>query len=136
MPFYHDTISFLLDDNTMLQASVDKLKEKRPIKLAEYQRLLTYPPEGTLLGDTHKNIFIFSDMAMVNQSIFLLKDSIVMIYDLATQTLANIFIGKVKIVGLYKLKQASEDDHGYKHTNYKVVAVHKNGTLSVFIPTN
>lgn len=37
---------------------------------------------------------------------------------------------------LHKLKTQSEDERGYKVTNFKVVAVHKNGTLQVFVKSN
>ena len=72
-------------------------------------------------------------MCVVNQSYFLLRDSIVLIYDSVTKNYTT-FISKVKIAGLYKLKQSTEDEKGFKHTSYKVVAVHRNGTLSIFIP--
>ena len=36
---------------------------------------------------------------------------------------------KSRILSLHKLKYQTEDDKGIKNTIYKVVSVHKNGTL-------
>jgi len=35
-----------------------------------------------------------------------------------------------------KLKTSSEDEQGYKFNQFKVVALHRNGQLSVFAPSN
>jgi hypothetical protein len=66
---------------------------------------------------------------IVNQSLFLLRDNIVFIVDTFTKQVVQRFLQKQKVVSLHKLKQQSEDDRGYKVTTYKIVAVHKNGTL-------
>lgn len=39
-----------------------------------------------------------------------------------------------RIVSLHKLRQQTEDEDGFKVTTIKLVAIHQNGTLQVFIP--
>lgn len=62
-------------------------------------------------------------MVIVNQSYFVLRDKVIMIYDEATQQYVNICLAKDRVVGLYKLKLNQEDENGYKVQQFKVVAV-------------
>jgi hypothetical protein len=38
------------------------------------------------------------------------------------------------VISLHKLRQQTEDEVGFKSTTVKVVAVHQNGMLQVFVP--
>ena len=94
------------------------------------------PPKLTVLHDIHKFIHFYSDALVINQSLFLLRDNIVFIVDTFTKQILSKHFQKQKVVSLHKLKLQTEDEKGYKVTTYKVVAVHKNGTLQVFVPND
>jgi hypothetical protein len=71
-------------------------------------------------------------MVTVNQTVFLLRDNIVFVINSYDKLVVNQFFSKVKVVSLHKLKQQTEDENGYKITNYKVVAINRNGSIQVF----
>jgi len=60
---------------------------------------------------------------------FLLRDNSIFVVDTLTKEVLYKFFQKNKVISLHKLKSQSEDERGYKVTQYKVVSVHKNGTL-------
>lgn len=73
-------------------------------------------PKDSSLLDIHKNLHFYSDMLVVNQSVFLLRDNAVFIYDSFKLRIVSKIFGKQKVVGLYKLKNSTEDELGYKST--------------------
>jgi len=74
-------------------------------------------------------------MVVVNQSIFLLRDNIIFCYNTFDQSLQHFFF-KGKVTSLFKLKQSSENEQGYKQTLFKVIALQRNGQLAVFLPND
>jgi hypothetical protein len=65
---------------------------------------------------------------------FLLRDNSIFVVDTLTKDILHKFFQKNKVLSLHKLKSQSEDERGYKVTQFRVVSVHQNGALQVFVP--
>lgn len=74
-------------------------------------------------------------MCIVNHSLFLLRDNVVVIKDLFQGHTKHIFF-KQRVHCLMKLKSTVEDENGFKINSYKVAVVCKNGTIGQIIPKN
>jgi hypothetical protein len=72
----------------------------------------------------------------VNQSVFLLRDNVIFLIDTLKELVVAKYFTKGKVIGIFKLKSSGEDENGYKFTNYKVIALNKNGSLQVFVPND
>ncbi len=119
---------FQFEDKSIAQAeSLDKLLERTFISEAEYYK------DQTLLPD--QKLHFYNDMVSVNQCLFLLRDNVVTVYDpFHKETSLHMF--KQRVIALQKLKQTAEDEHGFKHTAFKVFAINRNGTMAVFEPSD
>lgn len=76
---------------------------------------------------------------MVNQTLFLMRDNVIFQVNTANRKVVATHFSEggyagSPVLSLNKLRQQTEDDAGFKATTIKVVAVHQNGMLQVFVP--
>jgi hypothetical protein len=91
------------------------------------------PAEGSHHYQIHRGIQFFQDALTVNQSIFLVRDNAIILVDSFREKVLEVFQPPLgyegpKILKLHKLRKLEEKD-GFRSAEYKVVAVHRNGTF-------
>jgi hypothetical protein len=111
----------------------DSSSNKGYIKEDEYFQLQTLPAEGSHHYQIHRGIQFFQDALTVNQSIFLVRDNAIILVDSFREQVLEVFQPPLgyegpKILKLHKLRKLEEKD-GFRSAEYKVVAVHRNGTF-------
>ena len=140
MPFFNERLIFLIfffdDESVTICPSLDKMGERKALMPEELNAMMAIPPKDTHLGQVHRNMHFYQDMAVVGTTIFLVRDRVIILMDSFTKEVENKFFSKQRVIGLYKLKQMTDDADGYKDTQYKVVVVLKSGELIVFTPEN
>ena len=100
----------------------------------------TMPPETSHQYQIHRAIQFYQDVVTVNQSIFLLRDNAIILVDSFRQKVLEIFQPPLgyegpRILKLHKLRKQEEDKLGFRSAVFKVVAVHRNGTFQVLVPS-
>ena len=137
LPSFGERITLQFGDGSITQTqSLDKIQDKSFLSEVELNKQHMLPPKYTVLSEIQKNIHFYQDALVVNQSLFLLRDNVIFIIDTFTRQILARYHQKQKIVSLHKLKFQTDDENGYKVTTYKIVAVHRNGTLQVFVPND
>jgi hypothetical protein len=70
---------------------MDKLSDKNYITEQDYYRQQAMPPQGTTLYEIHNNLHFYQDSLVINQSLFLLRDNVVLIVDTFTKQVIQKF---------------------------------------------
>jgi hypothetical protein len=128
------------DGSYKIAQNLDNFMTREYINEDDYFMQQTLPAEGSHQYQIHRAIQFFQDALTVNQSIFLLKDNAIILVDSFRQKVLEIFQPPLgyegpKILKLHKLRKQDEDKLGFRSAVFKVVAVHRNGTFQVFVPT-
>jgi hypothetical protein len=76
---------------------------------------------------------------VINQTLFLVRDNAIFQVNTANRKVVTVHFSQggysgSRVVSLHKLRQQTEDEQGFKVTTLKVVAIHQNGMLQVFVP--
>ncbi len=97
------------------------------------------PALGTIQYNIHRSIHFYEDTVTVNQTLFLLRDNAIILINNFTGTVLSFFFPSLgyqapRILKMHKLRKQDEDPKGFRSSVFKVVAVHRNGYLQVFVP--
>lgn len=128
------------DGSYKIAENLDNFMTREYITEDDYFKQQTLPAEVSHQYQIHRAIQFFQDALTVNQSIFLLRDNAIILVDSFRQKVLEIFQPPLgyegpKILKLHKLRKQEEDKLGFRSAVFKVVAVHRNGTFQVFVPS-
>ena len=85
------------------------LGQRTAISVQDFDAQMIMPPPEAALSSVHKSIHFYQDMIAVGNTIFLLRDRVIIVFDSFTQTVSTKFFSKQRVVGLYKLKNMVDD---------------------------
>ena len=137
---FGEAITYQFHDGSIAFApSFERLSERNYLMDADYYRQLTFPPVGTVQHEIHRTLHFYQDSVIVNQTLFLVRDNTIFQVNTSNRKIVNIHFplggySGSRIISLQKLRQQSDDENGFKITTFKVVAIHQNGMLQVYIP--
>ena len=111
--------------------SIASAQRLETITEREFMTEYEYYKDQALMNQNDMKLHFFQDMLVINQSIFLLRDNVITVYDSYEKTCEQ-HLFKTKVVAMGKLRQSQEDEFGYKHLKFRVYAISRQGGISYF----
>jgi hypothetical protein len=141
LPTFGISIQFLRQDgNVEYSQSFDKFNNNRETMTSrDYYRQQAMPPQISSQYNIHRKIQFYQDFLIVNQTLFLLRDNAIFLVDTFTTKVVDVFFPQqgyagTKVMKMHRLRESRDDENGFKINTFKVVAVHRNGSIQLFEP--